>query len=115
MRDFGAVGDGATMDTTAIQRAIDAAHAAGGGRVTVPSGIYLAGTVHLHSHVELHLEEGAVLKGCMSESGYNRNDAFPENFWSQDEEWKEFGDCPHRPSWLLNIARNIRYCRLLPT
>ena len=87
VRDFGAAGDGATMDTAAIQRAIDTAHAAGGGRVTVPPGIYLAGTVQLRSHVELHLEKGAVLKGCTSESGYNRNDAFPENFWSQDEEW----------------------------
>ncbi len=60
---FGAVADGLHINTEAIQGAIDAAHAAGGGRVEVPSGVYVTGSLELKSHVELHLCHGAVLKG----------------------------------------------------
>ena len=59
--DFGAVGDGITLNTSAIQQAIDACTAAGGGCVLVPAGDYLSGTIRLKSNVELHLESGAVL------------------------------------------------------
>ena len=87
VRDFGAKGDGATKDTAAIQRAVDAALAAGGGRVVLPAGIYLSGTVWLKSGVELHLEKGTTLKGSTERDDYNANDCFPENFWSNGEEW----------------------------
>ena len=73
--------------TTAIQNAIDAAANGGGGRVVVPAGIWTTGTLNLRSHVELHLECGAVLKGSTRKEDYNRNDSFPENFWSDGEEW----------------------------
>jgi hypothetical protein len=57
---FGAVGDGVTNDGRAIQRAIDACAAAGGGTVFVPAGkTYLSGTVRLASFVDLHVEGGA--------------------------------------------------------
>ena len=59
--DFGALGDGKTLNTAAIQAAIDACTAAGGGRVVVPAGKYLSGTLCLKSNVELHLESGAEL------------------------------------------------------
>lgn len=70
-----------------IQAAIDKAAAEGGGRVVVPAGEWSTGTIEMRSHVELHLLKGAVLKGSTKEADYNRNDAFPENFWSPGEEW----------------------------
>jgi len=58
---FGAVGDGEKSATAALREAIAACHAAGGGRVVVPAGRFLTGPVHLKSHVNLHLAEGATL------------------------------------------------------
>ena len=59
--DFGAVGDGKTLNTAAIQNAIDTCTSAGGGQVIVPAGRFLSGTICLKSNVELHLENGAEL------------------------------------------------------
>ncbi len=59
----GAARDGVTLDTRAIQAAIDRCTAAGGGVVSLPAGRYLTGTLHLRNHVTLHLEPGAVLLG----------------------------------------------------
>ncbi len=67
---FGAAGDGARMDTTAIQSAIDACARAGGGMVYFPPGRYLSGTVFLKSNVRLHLEAGAVLLGSKNLADY---------------------------------------------
>jgi polygalacturonase len=58
---FGAVGDGRTPCTAALQRALDACGAAGGGLVLVPPGIYLTGSLSLRSCTHLHLAPGAVL------------------------------------------------------
>jgi unsaturated rhamnogalacturonyl hydrolase len=59
---YGAVADGATDCTAAIRQAIEACHAAGGGRVVVPAGVFLTGAVHLKSNVNLHIAEGATLR-----------------------------------------------------
>jgi polygalacturonase len=60
IKDFGAVGDGKTDDARAIQQALDACTAAGGGRVVVPAGsTFLAGPFDLKSHVEFYVEAGA--------------------------------------------------------
>jgi hypothetical protein len=63
IRAFGAVGDGQTLNTQAIQRAIDACHAQGGGKVAVRRGAYLTGTICLKSNVLLEVEAGARLMG----------------------------------------------------
>ncbi len=63
VRDFGAVGNGTTLETEAIQKTVDAAAKAGGGTVVFPSGTYLSGTIYLRDHVTLELQAGAVLLG----------------------------------------------------
>ena len=77
---FGAVGDGKVKCTAAIQSAIDACSAAGGGTVVVPAGTYLTGTLYLRSHIELRLEHAAVLLGSPDLADYNPPDAYPQNF-----------------------------------
>lgn len=61
VRRFGARGDGTGIDTPAINRAIDAVAAAGGGTVVFPAGTYPCYTIRLKSRVTLHLEQGAVI------------------------------------------------------
>jgi len=60
--DYGAVAGGSNDCTATIAKAIDACHAAGGGRVVVPDGVFLTGAIHLKSNVNLHLADGATLK-----------------------------------------------------
>jgi polygalacturonase len=70
VRDFGAVGDGKTKDTTAIQQAIDRCNVLGGGIVIVPEGNYLTGAIQLRSNVTLHLEQNAVIMGSAELADY---------------------------------------------
>jgi hypothetical protein len=72
---FGARGDGQTSNTVFIQRAIDAAAAAGGGIVWVPSGRFATGVLEMKSGVELRLADSAVLLGSISRMDYGRERA----------------------------------------
>jgi hypothetical protein len=63
VRDFGAAGDGKTLDTVALNHAIEACAAGGGGAVIFPPGKYLTGTIHLKSGITLMLEAGAEILG----------------------------------------------------
>ncbi len=70
VRDYGAMGDGKTLDTTALNHAIDACTQAGGGTVYLPPGNYLTGTVVLKSHVTLDLDSGATILGSENPEDY---------------------------------------------
>jgi len=71
VRAFGAVGDGETLDTQAIQRAIDHAHKSGGGTVLFPTGgEFLTGTLMLKSNVTLHVARDAVIRGTREREHY---------------------------------------------
>ena len=87
IKDFGAIGDGQMLCTANIQQAIDACHANGGGRVVIPAGKFVSGTIYLRDHVELHLEMGALLIASTDMDDYNTEDAYEQNFGSVKEEW----------------------------
>jgi polygalacturonase len=70
VRAYGAVGDGQTLDTQAIQAAIDACAAQGGGTVGLPAGRYHSGSLFLRSNITLLLEAGAVLLGSENPADY---------------------------------------------
>ena len=70
VRSHGAIGDGAHLDTKAIQDAVDACARAGGGTVRFPAGAYLSGTIVLKSRVTLDLDAGAVLLGSKDLQDY---------------------------------------------
>lgn len=75
VREFGAKGDGRTKDTAAIQQAIDAAAAVGGGRVVLDGGTFLTAPITLKGGVELHVEVNAKLLGSPDLADYpNRTD-----------------------------------------
>jgi len=77
IRAFGATGDGVTLDTAAVQGAIDACHADGGGTVLVPAGIFIIGTVELKSQVTLHLAAQGKLLGSGDGRHYHAAAAIP--------------------------------------
>jgi polygalacturonase len=68
--DYGAVGDGKTICTEAINKAILAANKADGGRVVVPAGTFLTGAIYLKSNVNLYVSEGAVVKFSTDPNAY---------------------------------------------
>ncbi len=68
--DYGATGDGVTLNTAAIQSTIDACSGLGGGRVLIPSGKYLSGTILLKSNVEIHFEHSSTLLGSPNKEDY---------------------------------------------
>lgn len=77
IRDYGAKGDGTTLDTAAIQSAIDACNRDGGGTVLVPSGTFHIGTLELKSNVTLRIAASGKLLGSADGKNYHAVDAIP--------------------------------------
>src|SRR5260370_7295689 len=67
---FGAVGDGVTNSTKAIQKAIDSCASAGGGVVHLRPGVYLTGALFLKSNVNLRVDQGVTLLGSLADADY---------------------------------------------
>ncbi|PZX60881.1 rhamnogalacturonidase [Hydrotalea sandarakina] len=78
VKHYGAFGNGEHLDHIAINKAIDACAAAGGGTVFIPAGKYLCGSIHLKSNVHIYLSSGAVIVGANPELNvYDTAEAFP--------------------------------------
>jgi polygalacturonase len=84
IKQYGATGDGKTLDSAAINKTIDAASAAGGGMVYFPSGTFLSGSIHLKSNVTLYLDQGAVILATDDPTAY---DAAEPNQWDKFQDY----------------------------
>ena len=77
VRDYGAKGDGKTLDSPAINAAIEAAVRDGGGQVLLPAGTYLSGSIRLKSNIDLHLSAGCtILAAPASMKAYDPSESF---------------------------------------
>lgn len=87
VRDYGAKGDGKTIDSPAINNAIDAANQTGGGTVFFPAGTYLSYSIHLKSNIALLIDAGAVILAAKTtaEGGYDA----PES--NEFQQFQDFG------------------------
>ena len=108
---YGAKGDGKTVNTKILQDVIDRCSSNGGGTVYVPAGVFVTGTIFMRSHVMLHLEQGAVLRASdnlddypgvrnrrgLSFHGYEeRYGETPESFGMfEDNQSRKNCDYPH--------------------
>jgi polygalacturonase len=99
VKAFAATGDGKTLDTAAINKAIETVHAAGGGTLLFPAGTYLCFLIHLQSNVALYLDPGATILAANSPApgepgGYDHAEPNP---------WDQFQDFGHS-HWSRNPA-----------
>jgi len=90
VRDYGAVGDGKALDSPAINKAIEACAAAGGGMVVLPAGTYLSGSIRLRSNINLHLEAGSTLLAAPASMKVFDKDTLPYKAWQDfgHSHWK---------------------------
>src|SRR5581483_7915501 len=100
VKKYGATGDGKTLDTPAINKAIDAASAAGGGTVFFSAGTYLSGSIHLKSNVTLFLDSGAVIQASADPEAYDAAEPNPDI-----EKYQDYGHSHWRNSlmWGENL------------
>jgi len=92
VRNFGAKGDGKTLDTPSINKAIAAAAAAGGGTVHVPAGTYLCYSIRLKSHVRLQLGNGSII---LAADPPKESDAEGYDLPESNKPWEGYQDFGH--------------------
>jgi polygalacturonase len=92
VKTHGAKGDGKTLDSEAINRAITVAGEVGGGTVYFPAGTYISGSIRLRSNITLHLDAGATIEATTDAAAY---DAPEPNEWTQ---YQDFGHSHWRNS-----------------
>ncbi len=98
IRDFGAAGDGNSLDSPAINAAIEAAAKAGGGTVRLPAGTYLSLSIRLASNITLYLDAGAVLLAASPSDELGRYDLPEPNKWGDELHYQDFGHSHWRNS-----------------
>ena len=106
VRDFGAAGDGVKIDSPAINAAIEAAAAKGGGVIYFPKGVYSSYSIRLKDNITLRLDEGAVIKAAKptAEQGY---DIAEPNEWDM---YQDFGHSHWKNSLIWGIGlKNLRF------
>ena len=101
VRAYGARGDGRTVDTPAVNRAIDAAAAAGGGTVHFPAGTYLCFSIRLKSNVALHLDAGATILAADPAEHKGSYDMPEPNEWDM---YQDFGHSHWQNSLIWGIG-----------
>src|SRR5215213_6291177 len=102
VRAYGARGDGKTVDTPSVNRAIEAAAAMGGGTVHFPAGTYLCFSIRLKSNVSLHLDNGAIILAADPKKDRGSYDSPEPNEWDM---YQDFGHSHWQNSliWGVNV------------
>jgi polygalacturonase len=101
IRAFGARGDGTTLDTPAVNKAIETAAAAGGGTVYFPAGTYLCLSIHLQSNISLYLDQGATIVAADPKEVKGGYDLPEPNEWDM---YQDFGHSHWRNSLIWGIG-----------
>ncbi|ACT60435.1 rhamnogalacturonidase [Hirschia baltica] len=91
IRDFGTKGDGSTIDSHAINRAIDHAASMGGGMVFFPAGTYSCFTIRLKSNITLYLDNGAIIKAAPNPEEGSPGYDLPEPIDPAIKDYQDFG------------------------
>ncbi len=107
IKDFGAVGDGETIDSYAINKAIDKANENGGGTIYVPAGEYACFSIRLKSNITVYIESGATIKAAFPKEmeGYDAAEPNPDN------PYQDFGHSHWKNSLFWGIGeKDITIC-----
>ncbi|MFL9484007.1 glycoside hydrolase family 28 protein [Chitinophagaceae bacterium LWZ2-11] len=87
VKDYGAKGDGVTIESDAINKTIDVAAAAGGGTVYIPAGKYMSYTIRMKSNISLYLDQGAVLIAAEPVNGVGFDKPEPDAPYAAYQDW----------------------------
>ncbi|MXN90848.1 glycoside hydrolase family 28 protein [Flavobacterium sp. Sd200] len=98
VKDYGATGNGTTLDTDAINKTIDAAFKDGGGTVVFPAGNYLSFSIRLKSNISLYLSAGSTITAANMDEHPGKYDDPEPNVWGDSLKYQDFGHSHFRNS-----------------